>query len=171
MAHPILPYIVQLLKWQSWHTHHTTMANNHWSCISCQHPSPPLPVLLQAFAAVQASCVHLQGVPYARRFALVPMGPPLLTYSSTCKAILAYNPETRAVELKVDRAYQPGEWQALLSCILMCSWLAAAGRWVGMVKHASVSQCQIIIAGSLTASTLRTRFHVYPFMRRCSSRC
>eukprot|EP00879_Flechtneria_rotunda_P016734 GHRR01017515.1.p1 GENE.GHRR01017515.1~~GHRR01017515.1.p1 ORF type:complete len:363 (+),score=117.95 GHRR01017515.1:222-1310(+) len=39
----------------------------------------------QAFAAVQASIVHLQGVPPARRFALVPMGPPLLPYSSTCK--------------------------------------------------------------------------------------
>lgn len=39
----------------------------------------------QAFAAVQASIVHLQGVPLARRFALVPLGPPLLSYSSTCK--------------------------------------------------------------------------------------
>ena len=40
----------------------------------------------QAFAAVQASVVHLQGVPLSKRFALVPLGPPLLTYSSTCKA-------------------------------------------------------------------------------------
>lgn len=39
----------------------------------------------QAFAAVQASIVHLQGVPLAKRFALVPLGPPLLQYSSTCK--------------------------------------------------------------------------------------
>ena len=30
--------------------------------------------------------VHLQGVPLSKRFALVPLGPPLLTYSSTCKA-------------------------------------------------------------------------------------
>ena len=40
----------------------------------------------QAFAAVQASVVHLQGVPLSKRFALLPLGPPLLTYSSTCKA-------------------------------------------------------------------------------------
>jgi histone-lysine N-methyltransferase SETD3 len=39
----------------------------------------------QAFAAVQASIVHLQGVALARRFALVPLGPPLLSYSSTAK--------------------------------------------------------------------------------------
>lgn len=42
--------------------------------------------LAQAFAAVQASVVHLQGVPLSKRFALVPLGPPLLSYSSTCKA-------------------------------------------------------------------------------------
>ena len=40
---------------------------------------------VQAFAAVQASVVHLQGVPLSKRFALVPLGPPLLSYSSTCK--------------------------------------------------------------------------------------
>ena len=39
----------------------------------------------QAFAAVQASVVHLQGVAPVKRFALVPLGPPLLSYSSTCK--------------------------------------------------------------------------------------
>ena len=38
----------------------------------------PLEVFKQAFAAVQASVVHLQGVETSRRFALVPMGPPLL---------------------------------------------------------------------------------------------
>ena len=42
-------------------------------------------MLVQAFAAVQASVVHLQGVPLSKRFALVPLGPPLLSYSSTCK--------------------------------------------------------------------------------------
>eukprot|EP00775_Hariotina_reticulata_P013147 gene13147-13277_t len=63
----------------------------------------------QAFAAVQASIVHLQGVPLARRFALVPLGPPLLSYSSTCKATFKYNPATQAVELQVDRDYNPGE--------------------------------------------------------------
>lgn len=41
--------------------------------------------MLQAFAAVQASVVHLQGVPLSKRFALVPLGPPLLSYSSTAK--------------------------------------------------------------------------------------
>ena len=40
---------------------------------------------MQAFAAVQASVVHLQGVSLAKRFALVPLGPPCLTYSSTSK--------------------------------------------------------------------------------------
>lgn len=39
----------------------------------------------QAFAAVQASVVHLQGVPVSQRFALVPLGPPLLAYSPTAK--------------------------------------------------------------------------------------
>eukprot|EP00879_Flechtneria_rotunda_P026362 GHRR01028105.1.p1 GENE.GHRR01028105.1~~GHRR01028105.1.p1 ORF type:complete len:274 (+),score=85.18 GHRR01028105.1:1140-1961(+) len=63
----------------------------------------------QAFAAVQASIVHLQGVPPARRFALVPMGPPLLPYSSTCKAVFKYNPAAKAVELVVDRDYQTGD--------------------------------------------------------------
>ncbi|KAF8059135.1 setd3 [Scenedesmus sp. PABB004] len=63
----------------------------------------------QAFAAVQASIVHLQGVPPARRFALVPMGPPLLSYSSTCKAVFKHNPERQAVELVVDRDYKQGE--------------------------------------------------------------
>uniref|UniRef100_A0A383VYM3 Rubisco LSMT substrate-binding domain-containing protein n=1 Tax=Tetradesmus obliquus TaxID=3088 RepID=A0A383VYM3_TETOB len=63
----------------------------------------------QAFAAVQASIVHLQGVALARRFALVPLGPPLLSYSSTAKATFKYNPENKCVELVVDRDYQPGE--------------------------------------------------------------
>lgn len=63
----------------------------------------------QAFAAVQASIVHLQGVAPARRFALVPLGPPLLSYSSTCKGMLTYNQKNQSVELVVDRAYSPGE--------------------------------------------------------------
>lgn len=41
----------------------------------------------QAFAAIQASVVHLQNVPLSRRFALVPLGPPLLTYSSESKVL------------------------------------------------------------------------------------
>ncbi|KAI7838734.1 hypothetical protein COHA_007530 [Chlorella ohadii] len=68
-----------------------------------------LKVFTQAFTAVQSSVVHLLGVPLGRRFALVPLGPPLLTYSSTSKAMLKYDPETRQVQLAVDRAYQPGE--------------------------------------------------------------
>lgn len=63
----------------------------------------------QAFAAVQASIVHLQGVPLARRFALVPLGPPLLSYSSTCKAVFKYNPATKTVDLVVDKDYQKGQ--------------------------------------------------------------
>jgi histone-lysine N-methyltransferase SETD3 len=34
----------------------------------------------------------MQGVPLAKRFALVPLGPPLLSYSSTSKAVFSYNP-------------------------------------------------------------------------------
>ncbi|MEW5305765.1 MAG: hypothetical protein WDW36_008284 [Sanguina aurantia] len=63
----------------------------------------------QAFAAVQASLVHLQGVAPARRFSLVPLGPPLLSYSTTCKAMLQYNPEAKAVQLVVDRDVKEGE--------------------------------------------------------------
>lgn len=62
----------------------------------------------QAFAAVQASIVHLQGVPLAKRFALVPLGPPLLQYSSTCKAMLSYNEATKSVQLTLDRAVPAG---------------------------------------------------------------
>ncbi|BDA45553.1 probable actin-histidine N-methyltransferase [Coccomyxa sp. Obi] len=63
----------------------------------------------QAFAAVQASVVHLQGVPLSKRFALVPLGPPLLSYSSTAKAMLTYNREAKEVQLAVDRSYKKGE--------------------------------------------------------------
>jgi len=69
----------------------------------------PWPVFLGAFCAVQAATVHLQGVAPSRRFALVPLGPPLLTYSSRCRALLAWNPTSRCVELAVDRAYAPGQ--------------------------------------------------------------
>ena len=51
---------------------------------------------VQAFAAVQASVVHLQGVTLSKRFALVPLGPPLLTYSSTAKACFRRMPCPRA---------------------------------------------------------------------------
>ncbi len=44
-----------------------------------------LKLFKEAFAAVQSSVVHLQGVPLSKRFALIPLGPPMLAYSSTCK--------------------------------------------------------------------------------------
>ena len=43
-----------------------------------------------AYTAVQASVVHLMGVPSSKRFALVPLGPPLLQYRSTSRAALAW---------------------------------------------------------------------------------
>ncbi|GAX79600.1 hypothetical protein CEUSTIGMA_g7041.t1 [Chlamydomonas eustigma] len=68
----------------------------------------------QAFAAVQASIVHLQGVSVGKRFALVPLGPPLLSYSSTSKAMLQYNSEHETIQLVADREYEEGE--------ALCAW-------------------------------------------------
>lgn len=51
----------------------------------------------------------MQGVELARRFALVPLGPPSLSYSSTCRAMLTHNDEAGEVQLVVDRAYKAGE--------------------------------------------------------------
>ena len=56
----------------------------HVRLLTKTRESPEL-VSLQAFAAVQASVVHLQGVPLCKRFALVPLGPPCTSYSSTSK--------------------------------------------------------------------------------------
>lgn len=68
------------------------------------------PLLLpQAFAAVQSSVVHLQGVSLSQRFALVPLGPPLLSYSPTAKALLKYEASSKEVTLAVDRSYSPGD--------------------------------------------------------------
>ncbi|KAH7296774.1 hypothetical protein KP509_26G038400 [Ceratopteris richardii] len=64
-------------------------------------------IFKQAFVAVQSCVVHLQNVPLARRFALVPLGPPLLAYKSTCKAMLKSNGD--AVQLQVDRPYKVGD--------------------------------------------------------------
>lgn len=69
----------------------------------------PFSVFRQAFTAVQSSVVHLQGVPLGKRFAMVPLGPPLLTYSSTAKAMLKFDPEKHEVQLAVDRQYAAGE--------------------------------------------------------------
>jgi hypothetical protein len=51
--------------------------------------------------------LNVQKVSLARRFALVPLGPPLLAYSSNCKAMLTA--VDGAVELVVDRPYKAGE--------------------------------------------------------------
>lgn len=51
----------------------------------------------------------MQGVPLSRRFALVPLGPPLLTYSSTARAMLRWDAATGHVVLEADRAYAAGE--------------------------------------------------------------
>ncbi|CAN1273283.1 Actin-histidine N-methyltransferase [Linum perenne] len=64
-------------------------------------------IFKQAFVAVQSCVVHLQKVSLARRFALVPLGPPLLSYGSKCKAMLSA--VEGAVELVVDRPYKAGE--------------------------------------------------------------
>lgn len=64
-------------------------------------------IFKQAFVAVQSSVVHLQKVSLARRFALVPLGPPLLSYNSNCKTMLAA--VDGAVQLLVDRPYKIGE--------------------------------------------------------------
>ncbi|KAG2300502.1 hypothetical protein Bca52824_036974 [Brassica carinata] len=70
-------------------------------------------IFKQAFAAVQSCVVHLQNVSLARRFALVPLGPPLLAYCSNCKAMLTA--VDGAVQLRVDRPYKAGDpivvWQ------------------------------------------------------------
>lgn len=67
----------------------------------------PFEIFKQAFVAIQSCVVHLQKVSLARRFALVPLGPPLLAYSSNCKAMLTA--VDGAVELVVDRPYKAGE--------------------------------------------------------------
>ncbi|KAJ6801818.1 ribulose-1,5 bisphosphate carboxylase/oxygenase large subunit N-methyltransferase, chloroplastic [Iris pallida] len=64
-------------------------------------------IFKQAFVAVQSCVVHLQKVSLARRFALVPLGPPLLSYKSNCKAMLTAVDD--AVHLMVDRPYKAGE--------------------------------------------------------------
>ncbi|KAK4759871.1 hypothetical protein SAY87_023002 [Trapa incisa] len=64
-------------------------------------------IFKQAFVAVQSCVVHLQKVSLARRFALVPLGPPLLAYRSNCKAMLTA--VDGAVQLVVDREYKAGD--------------------------------------------------------------
>ncbi|KAI3725949.1 hypothetical protein L1987_65745 [Smallanthus sonchifolius] len=64
-------------------------------------------IFKQAFVAVQSCVVHLQNVSLARRFALVPLGPPLLTYRSNSKAMLTA--VDGGVQLVVDRSYLAGQ--------------------------------------------------------------
>ena len=49
----------------------------------------------------------MQKVSLARRFALVPLGPPLLAYRSNCKAMLTA--VDGFVQLVVDQPYKAGE--------------------------------------------------------------
>ncbi|KAM7267296.1 hypothetical protein ACFE04_009462 [Oxalis oulophora] len=67
----------------------------------------PFEIFKQAFVAIQSCVVHLQKVSLARRFALVPLGPPLLAYCSNCKAMLSA--VDGSVELVVDRSYKAGD--------------------------------------------------------------
>ncbi|KAL0377322.1 UNVERIFIED_CONTAM: hypothetical protein Sradi_3037700 [Sesamum radiatum] len=55
----------------------------------------PFKIFKQAFVAVQSCVVHLQKVSLARRFALVPLGPPLLSYRSNCKAMCGPQPNSK----------------------------------------------------------------------------
>ncbi|GIL63283.1 hypothetical protein Vafri_17382 [Volvox africanus] len=50
----------------------------------------------------------VQGVPIAKRFALVPLGPPLMAYSSTSKNMITYDEENRAVRLVVSGPVEAG---------------------------------------------------------------
>ncbi|CAI7869666.1 unnamed protein product [Closterium sp. NIES-54] len=68
----------------------------------------PFEIFKQAFIAVQSCVVHLQGVPLPRRFALIPMGPPLLAYKSTTRSMLAASSDG-GVELRLDRPVKAGE--------------------------------------------------------------
>lgn len=64
---------------------------------------------VSAYCAVQAAVVHLMGVEPSLRFALVPLGPPLLQYSATSKAILRWDGDARAVVLDVDAPVRVGD--------------------------------------------------------------
>ncbi|CAG9460769.1 unnamed protein product [Pedinophyceae sp. YPF-701] len=69
----------------------------------------PFEVFKQAFAAIQESTVHLQGAPIARRFALIPLAAPNLTWSPNCKTYFTYDEKADAVVLAADRDYAPGD--------------------------------------------------------------
>ena len=49
-----------------------------------------------------------QGVPIAKRFALVPLGPPLMAYSSTSKSMITYDSDSRCEE-----GWGPEGWRGI----------------------------------------------------------
>lgn len=65
----------------------------------------------------------MQKVSLAQRFALVPLGPPLLAYGSNCKAMLTAADD--AVQLVVDRPYKAGESIAVWYVVNICQDYAA----------------------------------------------
>ena len=71
----------------------------------------PFEVFLSAFVAIQGSILHLrgEGVGPGKRFALCPLGPPLVKYSSSSKALISYDPKAEAVQLVADKRYEAGE--------------------------------------------------------------
>mmetsp|Transcript_22220 Transcript_22220/g.26682 ORF Transcript_22220/g.26682 Transcript_22220/m.26682 type:complete len:514 (-) Transcript_22220:122-1663(-) len=67
-----------------------------------------LELFTQAFVVVLSCVVHLQGVKLARRFALVPLGPPLLSYSTTSKNMLTPQ-EDQSISLKLSTPCKEGD--------------------------------------------------------------
>lgn len=65
------------------------------------------PQTAQVLSVTVCGPTSKQGVSLARRFALVPLGPPLLAYKSNCKAMLKASGDF--VQLEVDRAYKAGD--------------------------------------------------------------
>ncbi len=84
-----------------------------------------LQLFTQAFATVQASIVHLQDVTLSKRFALVPLGPPLLSYSSTSKVTCSNHVMLGFVILYIvihgqNWIVQPARWHPLqVACTLL----------------------------------------------------
>ena len=136
----------------------------------------------QAFAAVQSCVVHLQarrewggggrgggraagradththapcaqGVPLSKRFALVPLGPPLLTYSSTCRALLRFDAESRQARGRVGGC--------LRACVLRL-----------LPPFASSSACTGVCMHSHARTHARTRTYATnaPLLLRCGWR-
>lgn len=95
----------------------------------------------------------MQKVSLARRFALVPLGPPLLAYRSNCKAMLTA--ADGFVQLVVDRAYKAGEpivvWYDIFGMLGFelvtrpsCSFIIFFIFYVGVV-HSLTLNCFLIM--------------------------